>query len=72
MNPTLLTKFSTGTMEREFYWNYANRGLIGRAYVADSHFASVEASEVLFENNFRFIGVVKTATKRFSVGFFGS
>ena len=39
---------------------------------ADIHFASVDAAEVLFSKNPRFSGVIKTATRLFPVGFFGS
>ena len=37
----------------------------GRIVIADSYFASVEAARELFKIGLRFIGVVKTATKRF-------
>lgn len=62
-------------------WNNGTRFLLElckpwsdreRIVCADSPFASVEASEVLFKNNLRVIGVVKTATKRFPVSFLGA
>jgi hypothetical protein len=37
----------------------------GRVVAANSFFASVEAAQVLFRIGLRFVGVVKTATKRF-------
>jgi hypothetical protein len=37
----------------------------GRIVVADSFFASVEAAQVLYRIGLRFVGVVKTATKRY-------
>jgi hypothetical protein len=37
----------------------------GRVVMADSFFASVEAAQVLYRIGLRFVGVVKTATKRF-------
>jgi hypothetical protein len=43
-----------------------------RVVVADSFFASVEAAQVLFRLGIRFIGVVKTATKRFPMAALGS
>jgi hypothetical protein len=44
----------------------------GRVVVADSFFASVEAAQVLFRLGIRFVGVVKTVTKRFPMAALGS
>jgi Transposase IS4 len=38
---------------------------------ADSYFASIQAARRLFDLNFRFIGVVKTATKSFRKAYLG-
>jgi Transposase IS4 len=43
-----------------------------RVVCADSYFASVRTAEALFQMNLRFIGVVKTATKRFPMDHFRS
>jgi hypothetical protein len=43
-----------------------------RIVCADSYFASVGAARRLFEYGFRFIGVIKTATKGFPIKFLGS
>ena len=42
-----------------------------RILIADSYFASIDAAEALLKNNLKFIGVVKTATSRFPVKYFG-
>ena len=42
-----------------------------RIVCADSYFASVGAARRLFEYGFRFIGVIKTATKGFPIKFLG-
>ena len=40
-----------------------------RIVCADSHFKSVTAVEFLYENEMKFIGVVKTATRKFPMGY---
>lgn len=42
-----------------------------RIVCADIYFASVEAAETLLRKKLRFIGVIKTATKRFPITNFG-
>ena len=42
-----------------------------RILIADSYFAFIDAAEALLKNNLKFIGVLKTATSRFPVKYFG-
>jgi Transposase IS4 len=49
------------------YWSSAKCQIV----CADSYFASVQAACRLFDLNFRFIGVIKTATKLFPKAYLG-
>ena len=48
-------------------WDNSQRGVC-----ADSYFASFSSAEEMMEIGFRFIGVVKTATRKYPMGYLTS